>query len=69
MDNTKLLLAMVSEYADLMNGSNKPSVREAIQLSPGLESKALNILDVKNPLDSPDFNATEYINRLFPNGK
>ncbi|KAI8076866.1 Vps53-like protein [Halteromyces radiatus] len=40
---------------------------EPIKLSPTLEKKALTILNVKSPLDSPDFNPTDYINRLFPN--
>ncbi|KAF7725297.1 Vacuolar protein sorting-associated protein 53 [Apophysomyces ossiformis] len=48
-----------------MNG--KPIATEAAKLSPHLENKALSILDTKNPLDSPEFNVTEYINRLFPN--
>ncbi|OAD79695.1 hypothetical protein PHYBLDRAFT_27506 [Phycomyces blakesleeanus NRRL 1555(-)] len=41
--------------------------KEAVQISPHLEQKVLNILKVENPLDSPDFDPTEYINRLFPN--
>ncbi|KAG0178040.1 Vacuolar protein sorting-associated protein 53 [Apophysomyces sp. BC1034] len=48
-----------------MNG--KATVAKVVKLSPRLESKALSILDVKNPLDSPEFNTTEYVNRLFPN--
>ncbi|KAI8370671.1 Vps53-like protein [Radiomyces spectabilis] len=36
-------------------------------VSTELEHRVLTILNVKNPLDSPDFNATEFINRLFPN--
>jgi hypothetical protein len=57
-----------------MNGKASSSahmnlVSDNIQISQSLESKALKILNVKSPLDSPDFNPTDYINRLFPNGK
>lgn len=38
------------------------------KVSPHLETKALSILNVKNPLDSPDFDPTQYLNKLFPNG-
>lgn len=40
----------------------------SIQISPHLETKALSILNVKNPLDSPDFDPTQYLNKLFPTG-
>lgn len=40
----------------------------ALDLSPQLESKVSTILKVKDPLDAPHFDPTEYINRLFPNG-
>ncbi|CAM0142840.1 Vacuolar protein sorting-associated protein 53 [Umbelopsis sp. WA50703] len=39
----------------------------ALDLSPQLESKVSTILKVKDPLDAPHFDPTEYINRLFPN--
>lgn len=45
------------------------SKESVVKVSPHLETKALSILQVKNPLDSPDFDPTEYINKLFPNGK
>ncbi|KAI8343885.1 vacuolar protein sorting-associated protein 53 [Chlamydoabsidia padenii] len=55
-----------------MNGNTSSSTHvklfnQNVQVSSSLESKALNILNVKSPLDSPDFNPTDYINRLFPN--
>ncbi|CAO3589272.1 unnamed protein product [Absidia cylindrospora] len=54
-----------------MNGqapSSKATISEDnVKISPSLENKALNILNVKSPLNSPDFNPTDYINRLFPN--
>lgn len=43
------------------------SKESVVKVSPHLETKALSILQVKNPLDSPDFDPTEYINKLFPN--
>ncbi|KAI7903387.1 Vps53-like protein [Cokeromyces recurvatus] len=36
------------------------------KISSHLETKALSILNVKNPLDSPEFNAISYLNKLFP---
>jgi hypothetical protein len=44
------------------------SKESLIKVSPQLEKKALSILNVKSPLDSPDFDPTQYLNRLFPNG-
>lgn len=44
------------------------SKENLVKVSPHLETKALSILNVKNPLDSPDFDPTQYLNRLFPNG-
>lgn len=40
----------------------------ALELSPQLESQVSTILQMKDPLDAPQFDPTEYINRLFPNG-
>lgn len=45
------------------------SKESLVKVSPHLETKALSILNVKNPLDSPDFDPTQYLNKLFPNGK
>ncbi|CEP17475.1 hypothetical protein [Parasitella parasitica] len=42
---------------------NKESL---VKVSPHLETKALSILNVKSPLDSPDFDPTQYLNKLFP---
>ncbi|KAI8584232.1 hypothetical protein K450DRAFT_218778 [Umbelopsis ramanniana AG] len=39
----------------------------ALSLSPHLETQVSSILQVKDPLDAPQFDPTEYINRLFPN--
>lgn len=39
-----------------------------LSLSPHLETQVSSILQVKDPLDAPQFDPTEYINRLFPNG-
>jgi hypothetical protein len=41
---------------------------EEVKVSPLLETQALSILKAKSPLDSPNFNPTEYLNKLFPNG-
>ncbi|GAA5817199.1 hypothetical protein MFLAVUS_010742 [Mucor flavus] len=43
------------------------SKENLVKVSPHLENKALSILNVKNPLDSPDFDPTQYLNKLFPN--
>jgi hypothetical protein len=39
-----------------------------LNLSPHLETQVSSILQAKDPLDAPQFDPTEYINRLFPNG-
>lgn len=44
------------------------SKESLVKVSPHLETKALSILNVKNPLDSPDFDPTQYLNKLFPTG-
>ena len=46
-----------------------PNAQQLGPVSPDLEHHVLRILGVKNPLDAPDLDPTEYINRLFPNGK
>ncbi|KAI8990308.1 vacuolar protein sorting-associated protein 53 [Pilobolus umbonatus] len=38
-----------------------------VEISPELETQALSILKAKSPLDSPDFNPIEYLNKLFVN--
>lgn len=40
----------------------------ALDLSPQLETQVSTILQIKDPLDAPQFDPTEHINRLFPNG-
>jgi hypothetical protein len=45
------------------------SKENLVKVSPHLETKALSILNIKNPLDSPDFDPTQYLNKLFPNGE
>ncbi|KAL7331154.1 Vacuolar protein sorting-associated protein 53 [Mucor circinelloides] len=42
------------------------SKESLVKVSPHLETKALSILNVKNPLDSPDFDPIQYLNKLFP---
>ncbi|KAI9492204.1 vacuolar protein sorting 53 [Zychaea mexicana] len=44
-----------------------PNIQQRASVSPDLERHVLRILKVKSPLDSPDLDPTEYINRLFPN--
>lgn len=44
------------------------SKESLVKVSPHLETKALSILNVKNPLDSPDFDPAQYLNKLFPTG-
>ncbi|KAI8148076.1 Vps53-like protein [Fennellomyces sp. T-0311] len=43
------------------------NVQHRGSVSADLEHRVLRILKVKSPLDSPDLNPTDYINRLFPN--
>lgn len=38
-----------------------------IQLSDEVQDAIEKVLQSEDPLDRSDFNATEYINRLFPN--
>lgn len=42
---------------------------DSIKFSDGLQKAVFEILPSQDPLDNPDFNAVDYINNMFPDGR
>ena len=49
-----------------MSSDPDPSQSEMIRFPPEVDRAIEEVFPSQDPLDQPDFDATEYINKLFP---